>query len=375
MSLQIVIPELFSRALLSWYDINRRILPWREDPTPYHVWISEIMLQQTQVQTVLPYYERFIAECPDIAALAALPLDRLRKLWEGLGYYSRARNLQNAAREVMQTYNGQLPDTFECLLSLPGIGPYTAGAIASIAYGKRVCAVDGNVLRILSRISAYEGAVNTARGAAPIREMAQRLVPGDRPGDFNQALMDLGTAVCRANKSPRCSLCPLAESCIAHLSGLTEALPVKKAKSPRKTEEHTIVILTCGNLLFIRKRPEKGLLAGLWEFIDLNGALSEDEIQKSLASLGITSCRLSAMGNSRHIFTHKEWQMTGWLAAIDEMPPLSGGHWVTVNDLNMHYAVAGALSFYKNQLHADPCSASLLSQSGTQHPSSRRILC
>lgn len=352
MSQPLVVPEAFRRALLDWYGLNRRILPWREDPTPYHVWVSEIMLQQTQVQTVLPYYERFMEVCPTVADLAALSIERLHKLWEGLGYYSRADHLHEAAGQIMARYDGDLPDSFDALLTLPGIGPYTAGAIASIAFGRPVCAVDGNVLRILSRVTAYEGAVNTVRGAGPLRQLAQSLVPQDRPGDFNQALMDLGAMICLANGSPRCNVCPLAAACMAHKEGLTDRLPVKQAKKARKTEEHTIVLAVCQGRVFIKKRPEKGLLAGLWEFLDLEGTADEAQVQQALTSKGFSPSSLTDLGQSRHLFTHREWQMQGWLALLDEAPAQSDGLWVTPQALQTDYAVASALSYYKNKLYA-----------------------
>lgn len=230
----------FADRMLSWYDENRRLLPWREDPTPYHVWLSEIMLQQTQVQTVIPYYTRFITELPQIADLAHVSEDRLHKLWEGLGYYSRADHLREAAQILLAEHNGLLPESYSDLLALPGIGPYTAGAIASIAFGERVAAVDGNVLRILSRVTAYDGPINVASAAKPLKELAASLVPAHRPGDFNQSLMDLGAMICSANGTPRCAACPLAALC--------EAKKQKnRAKSSRTPLSSSIAAPRCGS--------------------------------------------------------------------------------------------------------------------------------
>lgn len=340
----------FADQLLHWYDNNRRYLPWRENPTPYHVWISEIMLQQTQVQTVLPYFHRFTAALPNVSALASVSQDRLHKLWEGLGYYSRADNLHKAAQIVVSEHDGQLPEDYETLLSLPGIGPYTAGAIASIAFGQRVCAVDGNVLRILSRMSAYDGPINVASSAKPLQHLAQSLVPAHRPGDFNQALMDLGAMVCSANGSPHCKCCPVANGCLAKEKALTGILPIKKPKKPRSIEYHGIVILTTNNQVWIRKRPSGQLLAGLWEFLDYPDLLDDDSLSKQLISLCLTPDSIDSLGAARHIFTHKEWHMMGWLVHLPRPATLEGGQWVDVSALETTYAMAGAIAFYRSKL-------------------------
>lgn len=350
MSHPLITSDVFCRSLLNWYGQNRRILPWREDPTPYHVWVSEIMLQQTQVQTVLPYYERFMSECPRLEDLAALSIERLHKLWEGLGYYSRANHLHEAAIEVMNRYDGALPDSYDALLTLPGIGPYTAGAISSIAFAKPICAVDGNVLRILSRVTAYVAPINTSRGAEPLRRLAQQLVPKDNPGDFNQALMDLGAMVCLANGSPHCSQCPLANTCIAHKEGLTDRFPVKLKKKARKIEHHAIVLVVYKGRVLIRKRPPKGLLAGLWEFLDLPDTINSEQVLSALTARGFAPSAMTYLGESRHLFTHKEWQMKGWLVWLEKAPLTADGLWVTPEVLQSDYAVASALSYYKNKL-------------------------
>ena len=340
----------FADLILHWYDDHRRFLPWREDPTPYHVWISEIMLQQTQVQTVLPYYERFMQALPDIAALADTDQNRLHKLWEGLGYYSRVDNLKKAAQMVMQDYDGCLPEGYDELLKLPGIGPYTAGAIASIAFGQRVGAVDGNVLRILSRMAAYDGPINVASSAKPLHLLAQSLVPAHRPGDFNQALMDLGAMVCSANGAPRCKQCPVAKGCLAQARALTGILPIKKPKKPRTVENHSIFILLCEGRVWIRKRPQGQLLAGLWEFLDIPESLCDDRLNSTLSNLQLHPTKVETLGAARHVFTHKEWHMNGWLVHLAHPAGLSDGKWVTIQELETTYAMAGALSFYRSKL-------------------------
>lgn len=340
----------FANFMLKWYDNNRRFLPWREEPTPYHVWISEIMLQQTQVQTVLPYFKRFTEALPDIATLASADQNQLHKLWEGLGYYSRVDHLKNAAQMVMQEYDGRLPEDYEALLTLPGIGPYTAGAIASIAFGQRICAVDGNVLRILSRMAAYNEPINVASSAKPLHLLAQSLVPAHRPGDFNQALMDLGAMVCSANGAPHCKVCPVANGCLAHSQALTGILPIKKPKKPRTIEDHSIIILLCNDQVWIRKRPQGQLLAGLWEFLDIPEALCEDSLKHTLSTLQLQPEKVEPLGVARHIFTHKEWHMNGWLIHLPQPNGPNEGKWVRIHELQTTYAMAGALSFYRSKL-------------------------
>lgn len=340
----------FADQMLNWYDENRRVLPWRENPIPYYVWLSEIMLQQTQVQTVIPYFTRFITALPSIADLAEVTPTQLHKLWEGLGYYSRADRLREAAQLLVEQYNGLLPETYSELLTLPGIGPYTAGAIASIAFGERVSAVDGNVLRILSRITAYDGPINVASSAKLLKELAQSLVPGHRPGDFNQSLMDLGASICSANGTPHCERCPVKEHCKAYAQQLTWLLPVKKAKKPRTIEHHSIVVITSGSQVWLHQRPAKMLLAGLWEFLDLPEDLSRDELCQHLKGLGLVPQTIKDLGPAKHLFTHKEWQMHGWHIVLDTPRPFGDGIWVDISALSTTYAMAGALSSYRTQL-------------------------
>ena len=262
--------------LLEWYGRNARSLPWREEPAPYRVWVSEIMLQQTRVEAVKPYFARFLAELPDVTALASAPEQQLMKLWEGLGYYSRARNLQKAARVMVEQYGGTLPADYDALLKLPGIGPYTAGAVASIAYGIPVPAVDGNVLRVVMRLTAgWEDIADPAVKRAVERRMAA-ILPKDRPGDFNQAMMELGATVCAPGGEPKCLVCPLNALCEGYRQGVARELPVKAKKKARRIEERTVFLLVCDGELAIRKRADSGLLAGLWELPSVEGKLNPE---------------------------------------------------------------------------------------------------
>ncbi|MCI6552476.1 MAG: A/G-specific adenine glycosylase [Lachnospiraceae bacterium] len=305
--------------LLDWYDRGRRVLPWREDPRPYYVWLSEIMLQQTRVEAVKPYFDRFIRRVPDIETLAGLEEEKLVKLWEGLGYYSRVRNLQKAARMVMEEHGGRLPSAYDDLLKLPGIGSYTAGAVASIAYGQAVPAVDGNVLRVLSRLRMDEGDILSPKTRARIEKELARIMPEDRPGDFNQALMELGATVCLPNGQPRCGECPWESFCEAHQMGREEEFPKKKAKKARTIEEKTVLIIRDEDKAAFCRRPDRGLLAGMYEFPVLEGYRTEEEVLGFLRENGLKVIRIQPIGESKHIFTHREWHMKGYAVRVDEL--------------------------------------------------------
>ena len=330
------------RPLLRWYAENARTLPWRDEPTPYRVWVSEIMLQQTRVEAVKPYFERFTAELPDIAALAGAPEEQLLKLWEGLGYYSRVRNLQKAARAVMENFGGVLPKTPEELLRLPGIGEYTAGAIASIAYGQPAPAVDGNVLRVIARVTADRSNISET---AVKREFAGRLkeiYPKEQAGAFTQSLMELGATVCLPNAEPKCGECPLSPLCAAHAQGTERELPVKSAKKERKIEERTVFLILHEGKAALQKRPKKGLLAGLWEFPNVLGKLSPQESEKWLKTLGVAAKKIEPAAPSKHIFSHIEWHMTNYLvtaAAVSETAPFL---WAGRRELAETYAIPAA---------------------------------
>ena len=310
-----------AEPLLKWYDTHRRILPWREDPTPYHVWVSEIMLQQTRVEAVKPYYERFMEELPDVESLARVSQERLLKLWEGLGYYSRARNLQAAARQIVEEYGGKLPDTCEELMKLKGIGSYTAGAIASIAYGKREPAVDGNVLRVLARLRMDDEEITDARVKQKVEKQLRETMSQSRPGDFNQAMMEIGAMICIPHGQPHCPECPLRELCLAHRRHCEADYPRKAPKKKRSVEEKTVLLILDDNCAVLHRRPPKGLLAGMYEFPMLEGYRTAEEITRYLADNGLKILRIQRLEDSRHIFTHKEWHMQGYMIRVDELEP------------------------------------------------------
>ena len=346
--------------LTAWYRKNARALPWRESPTPYHVWISEIMLQQTRVAAVLGYYQRFLEALPDIPALAAAEEEQLMKLWEGLGYYSRARNLKKAAAEAVERYGGRLPDSYEELLTLPGIGSYTAGAIASIAYGIAVPAVDGNVLRVTARLLADPEDIGKPTVKKKMERLLGQTMPADRPGEFNQALMELGAMVCVPNGRPHCQECPIKGICLACRRGETDRIPVKAPKKKRKICPMTVFVVTCGNRFLITRRPEQGLLAGLYEFPNTEGTLSGEE---ALSYLGIrkeekNAFSMEPLPPAKHIFTHVEWHMTGYHIALSgsdsreaecragRLEKRTGGRFVTGREGAEMYAVPGAFQAY-----------------------------
>ena len=305
--------------LLDWYDGHARILPWREEPTAYRVWVSEIMLQQTRVEAVKPYYERFMEALPNVQALANAKEEQLLKLWEGLGYYNRVRNLQKAAKTVVEQHDGVIPDTFEELCRLSGIGSYTAGAIASIAYGKRTPAVDGNVLRVIARVRLDDRDILNAKVKKSVEDDIRQIMPEDRPGDFNQALMELGAVCCIPNGEPKCQMCPWHDFCEARKQGCMTDYPKKTPKKARTIEYKTVLVLQDEHKVAFRKRPDKGLLAGMYEFPCLDGICSERQVLAYLKSIGLSAVHIRKLADSKHIFTHKEWHMVGYAVRVDEL--------------------------------------------------------
>ena len=331
--------------LLSWYGEHKRPLPWRDDPSPYHVWISEIMLQQTRIEAVIPYYKRFLTELPDVASLAAVDDDKLMKLWEGLGYYSRARNLKKAALEIMERHGGKLPETAAELRALSGIGDYTAGAIASISFGKPEPAVDGNVLRVIMR---YLGKTDDIALQSTKKETAAALreiyPEGENAKNLTQAIMELGESVCIPNGEPKCASCPLADICKAKQENLTDTIPVKSPKKPRKHEQKTVFLLSCRGKYAVCKRPSTGLLAKLWEFPNTQSRLTEEEAFSYLGSLGLSPIAVTPCGDAVHIFTHIEWHMTGYAAEC--MTPSENFVWQSAEEILEHYAIPSAFRVY-----------------------------
>lgn len=345
------------KPLLTWYDTNRRMLPWRELPTPYRVWVSEIMLQQTRVEAVKPYFERFMSQLPDIDALAGAEEEELLKLWEGLGYYNRVRNLQKAAIQIVEEHDGRMPDAYEELLKLKGIGSYTAGAIASIAYGKASPAVDGNVLRVLARLRMDDRNIADAKVKQTVEQELAQVIPHDRPGDFNQAMMEIGACVCIPNGAPRCEECPLADNCRAHAKGVETDYPVKASARPRTIEEKTILVIRDENRTVLRKRAPKGLLAGMYEFPSMEGFRTAEEVCDYLASNGMKTLRIQRLQDAKHVFTHREWHMRGYMIRVDEleqgMPGEELSNWLYIlpEDTREKYPIPAAFAAYTRYLH------------------------
>lgn len=378
--------EQLVSPLLQWFLNHARVLPWREEPTPYRVWVSEIMLQQTRVEAVKPYFERFTMALPDADALSACPEDELLKLWEGLGYYNRVRNMQKAAVEVVENYGGQLPADYEKLLKLKGIGHYTAGAIASIAYGIPVPAVDGNVLRVLTRVSADDTDIMKQSFRNQMETLLEKLMHGssDRneknvfswmedaddlrmqvyhqnlAGAFNQALMELGATVCVPNGAPLCEECPWKDLCEAKKQGLIGQIPVKSKAKPRKIEEKTVLILRDDDKVAIRKRPQKGLLAGLYELPNVEGSMGQEEVVSLVKQMGYAPIRIQPLGEAKHIFSHIEWHMTGYVIRVEE-PEMrqqvqSGSQkddllFVNAEDAKEKYAIPSAFAAYAKYMN------------------------
>ena len=324
--------EDISRPLLDWYRRHARPLPWRENVTPYRVWVSEIMLQQTRIEAARGYFERFMAAFPDVETLAAADADTVMKLWEGLGYYSRARNLHACAKKIAAEYGGQFPSAAEELRRLPGIGDYTAGAIASIAFGQKAPAVDGNVVRVLTRLERCGDNPLDEKLKARYRSELAEIYPEGACGEVTSALMELGETVCTPG-TPDCAGCPIASLCAARAAGEESAYPVMPAKKPRRREDRRVLLMICGDTAAVRKRPDKGLLAGLWEF--------PNDLERE-APAGGRPC-----GEAVHVFTHVEWHMTGYVLNVSE--PLPGYTWVTRAE-RLALAMPSAFRYYMGVL-------------------------
>ena len=338
--------------LLGWYAKNKRELPWREDRNPYHIWVSEIMLQQTRVEAVKGYYARFLERLPAIEDLAAVAEGELLKLWQGLGYYNRARNLQKAAQIIGQEYGGSFPEEYELLLKLPGIGEYTAGAIASIAFQKRVPAVDGNVYRIYTRFFADGSDITQGKVRRRIRDEIGDVVPEGRPGEFNQALMDLGASICLPNGAPLCGECPLAGRCLACRGGTMLSFPVKPEKKARKIEDRTVFLLEYEGKYLIQQRPKKGLLAGLWEFPSEEGKLPLEKIKPLLKGWGADLDEIEMLGSGKHVFSHVEWHMLGYLVHLRGLKEEFAGGFVLadLDEIQNKYSIPSAFSMYLEKI-------------------------
>lgn len=308
--------EEIVEPLVQWYEKSHRILPWRESKNPYYIWISEIMLQQTRVEAVKPYFDRFIRALPTVEDAAECPEEQLLKLWEGLGYYNRVRNIRKAAIRIREEYGGQLPGDYEKLLELPGIGSYTAGAVASIAYNIPVPAVDGNVLRVIARITENYDDILKQSVKSRVEKELRKIIPLDKPGIFNQALMELGALVCVPNGPAKCDVCPVSHFCRARANGTAAELPVKKKAKERRTEQKTVLVIRDGDRVAIRKRPARGLLAGMYELPNLEGHLAEERVLEWMENYHIVPLHIRRLADSKHIFSHVEWDMIGYVVRV-----------------------------------------------------------
>ncbi len=334
-----------NRPLLSWYEEHARVLPWREDPQPYRVWISEIMLQQTRVEAVKPYFERFMEVLPDVAALASVEDDRLMKLWEGLGYYNRARNLKKAAGVIMEQYGGRMPSEYEELLSLPGIGSYTAGAISSIAFGRPVPAVDGNVLRVISRVTASREDILKASTKKWMEAHLRETMPRDHASHFNQGLIEIGAIVCVPNGAPKCGECPLHSICLARKQGLLDQIPVKTPPKKRRIEERTVCILEHASSVGIRRREDTGLLASLYELPNVEGYLDPEELAEAFGFAEGQAAEIAPLPEAEDIFSRVEWGMKGYRVRLAEGIP-EGYIAAEKDELRQVYALPNAFGRY-----------------------------
>ena len=340
--------------LLDWYENNRRDLPWRHTRDPYAILVSEIMLQQTRAETVKPYYHRFLSVLPTVEALADADEPTLLKLWEGLGYYSRVRNLQRAARAVMENHGGVIPADFEALLALPGVGRYTAGAVASIAYDIPVPAVDGNVLRVMARLTGDETDVLSAVAKTRAEAALSPIVPTPGAGDFTQSLIELGALVCTPGE-PKCGDCPLHLLCEAKRTGRERDLPVRLAKTKRRVEDRTVLVISATDTdknaavrqIALRKRPAEGLLGGLYEFPCMEGHATPEEVGKHLATLGLSVTAITPLSPAKHLFSHVEWRMVGYAVEVEASAPAEDWFWVNTAALDDTYAIPSAYAAYR----------------------------
>ena len=326
-------------ALLAWYDAGHRELPWRQDKEPYHVWLSEIMLQQTRVEAVKGYYARFLQALPAIADLACCDDDALHKLWEGLGYYSRVRNLKKCAQVIMECYGGAFPENYDEILALPGIGEYTAGAISSICFDAREPAVDGNVLRVYTRLTEDATPIDLPAFKKEVRRQLAAIYP-QRAGDFTQALMELGATVCGPNRKPDCGNCPCRGFCGGAIHGTAEKFPVKLPKKAKREAEMTVFILSCDGKFALQKRPSKGLLAGLWQFPNVPGMLETADALQWAADMGLKPRDILRQVERSHIFTHIIWKMRG--IYLETAEQAGAYQWLTAEQIEKEAALPTA---------------------------------
>ena len=343
----------FCNTLLAWFRAGKRELPWRENRDPYRIWVSEIMLQQTRVEAVRGYYERFLKAFPTVEDLANCEEEKLLKLWEGLGYYSRARNLHLAAREIVTVYGGQFPRSIVLLKKLPGIGAYTAGAIASIAFGEPEPAVDGNVLRVVARVCGIAADMTDVSIRQEVAEALRKIYPPQECGDFTESLMELGALICIPHGMPKCDNCPVRSGCIAYAENRIAELPVKKTKIPKKIEQRTLLLYVCGEKILLHRRPGKGLLAGLWEIPGVDGLLQETQINALVANRGETVVTITKLREAKHVFTHKIWEMAAWrIEVMQAFSPTEQEVWVTFDEIEKKYPLPSAFDAYRDEMRA-----------------------
>lgn len=343
--------EEIVEPLLKWYDANKRKLPWRDDKDPYHVWVSEIMLQQTRIEAVIQYYQRFMESLPTIESLANANLDELFKLWEGLGYYNRVKNMQKAAQIIVNKYNGCFPPSYLEILSLPGIGEYTASAIASICFDLKEATVDGNVLRLYMRIHNCYDNIDDTHVKKEVRKKLIPILPNDS-GNFNEAMMELGEKICLPNGLPKCDICPIRSYCKAYQQNSVLDLPIRKAKKEKKEELYTVFLWIRSPYVAISKRTEAGLLHNLWQFPNISGHLSLLEVQEYLKKQNISYLHIAPGISYTHVFTHKKWKMISYIIEIQNSIHLGNVIWVTKEELNHKYAIPSAFQPFKSHLES-----------------------
>lgn len=344
------LPELIGPLLL-WYEKNKRDLPWRSDVSAYHTWISEIMLQQTRVEAVKGYYTRFLSQFPTVEALANADTDLVLKYWEGLGYYSRARNLQNAAKQVVELYGGVIPKEKSELLKLPGIGSYTAGAIASIAYGKDEPAIDGNAIRVFARAYAYPLRLGEEKDRKLLEAFLQPNIPTGKAGRLNQAIMDLGATVCLPNGTPNCDNCPIRSICKSRIDSCQDIYPISKQKIQRKIENVTMIYMSDKEKVALEKRPEKGLLSHLYGLPMFDDHLSQKEILDIFRQKGVSLVRIRELGMTNHVFSHVEWHILAYEALVDEFGPDAPGDYIYASkeEIGKVYSIPSAFKHFKSE--------------------------
>lgn len=341
-----------AKPLLEWYKKEKRSLPWREDATPYHIWVSEIMLQQTRVEAVKRYYARFLEKLPTIEALAECEEEILLKLWEGLGYYNRVKNMQKAAKVIVEKYDGEMPSDYDKILELPGIGSYTAGAIASIAFGVRKPAVDGNVLRVLARQEEWEKDIAKTSTKKEAEYILEEQMPENDVGEFNQILMELGATVCLPNGMPKCEKCPILNCCKSKKHGTIEQYPKKSGKVKRRIEKKTVLLIQKQEYFAVRKRPDEGLLAGLYEFPNQEGFLSEKEVLFFVEKQNLVPIQIKKIENAKHIFSHVEWQMQGYFILVEDTELKKSKDFIFIDkeEASENYPMPSAFSVYKKYM-------------------------